>query len=392
MRDSIYLAWRYLSFHKIKSLVLILSVALIVFLPTGLKLLVQQGGESLTKRAEATPLIVGAKGSPLELTMNSLYFDTESPEAVEYAEALRIRETGFAEAIPLYTRFQSQGLPIVGTSLEYFDFRNLTLKDGRVMATMGECVIGSEVAEELDVKVGGSLVSSPESVFDLAGVYPLKMRVVGVFEPSGTADDHAIFTDLKTAWVIQGLAHGHVDMQSEQAASAVLKREGKQVVANASVKTYNEITPENVHAFHFHGAMADFPISSVIAVPHDAKSATMLRGRYVDKKSMIQVVQPSMVMNELLETISTVQKFVFIGLLVAGVSAAMTMILVFVLSFQLRKREMLTMNRIGAAPRTVLTLLGLEIGFILVIGTLIAAALSTLVALYGAEFIQNFII
>ena len=38
------------------------------------------------------------------------------------------------------------------------------------------------------------------------------MQVVGVLEPSYTADDGAIFVDLKTAWVIQGLVHGHQDM------------------------------------------------------------------------------------------------------------------------------------------------------------------------------------
>ena len=56
--------------------------------------------------------------------------------------------------------------------------------------------------------VGGHVVSSPESVFDLAGVYPLKMAVVGVLAPTHTPDDDAVFVDVKTAWVIAGLAHG----------------------------------------------------------------------------------------------------------------------------------------------------------------------------------------
>ena len=41
-------------------------------------------------------------------------------------------------------------------------------------------VIGAEVADRLGIAAGDSLLSSPETVFDLAGVYPLKMRIVGV--------------------------------------------------------------------------------------------------------------------------------------------------------------------------------------------------------------------
>ena len=55
------------------------------------------------------------------------------------------------------------------------------------------------------LKAGDSLVSSPESLFDLAGVYPLKMYVAGVLNKSHTSDDLAVFVDLKTTWVIQGL-------------------------------------------------------------------------------------------------------------------------------------------------------------------------------------------
>ena len=43
----------------------------------------------------------------------------------------------------------------------------------------------------------------PENLFDIAGVYPLKMEVVGILEATHTSDDLGIFVDLKTAWIIQ---------------------------------------------------------------------------------------------------------------------------------------------------------------------------------------------
>ncbi|MBD3872595.1 MAG: ABC transporter permease, partial [Acidobacteria bacterium] len=243
MRDVLFLAWRYLAHNRVKTAVLVGSIMLIVYLPVALRVLVRQSAAELTARAEATPLLIGAKGSPLELALSSLYFESDTPELTTYAEAERIADTGLAQAIPLYVRFKVRSQPIVGTSLEYFNVRNLRFAEGRAMAMLGECVLGARAAEALDVSVGGTVVSSPESVFDIAGVYPLKMQVVGVLDRSYTADDVAVFVDLKTAWIVQGLVHGHQDMAAPEAASGVLSREGDNIVANASVVQFTEITP-----------------------------------------------------------------------------------------------------------------------------------------------------
>ena len=66
------------------------------------------------------------------------------------------------------------------------------------------------------------------------------MKVVGVLM---TTDDEAVFVDIKTAWVIAGLAHGHTDVTAPGAESGVLAVEGDKIVANASVLSYTEITP-----------------------------------------------------------------------------------------------------------------------------------------------------
>ena len=56
---------------------------------------------------------------------------------------------------------------------------------------------------------------SARSCWDLAGDYPLKMKVVGILAASNSADDGAVFVDLKTQWVIEGFGHGHQDLESE---------------------------------------------------------------------------------------------------------------------------------------------------------------------------------
>ena len=392
MTDVLYLAWRYLAFHKIKTAILVASITLIVFLPVGLNVIVGQSSEELTARAEATPLLIGAKGSPLELVLNSLYFDADPPELTDYAAALRVAESRLATPIPLYVRFRSRDSPIVGTTLEYFDFRGLELSKGRPMAVLGECVIGSRVAEALAVGVGDTVISSPESVFDLAGVYPLKMSVVGVLEPSFTADDEAVFVDVKTAWVIQGLVHGHQDLAAPEAAAGVLKREGDTIVGNASVVQYNEITPDNVDSFHFHGDMSDYPLSAVIAVPKDQKSGTILMGRYEGEDEPNQIVQPTEVMNELLDTVLTIQGFVVAAILLVAAATVATAALVFLLSLRLRRREIETMTKIGGSRGIIGTILVSEIAAVLLLGVVLAGALTLVTSQFGAGIIRAWLL
>ena len=392
MRDVLYLAWRYLAYNRIKTAILVFAIMLIVYLPVGLNVLVNRSAAHLTARAEVTPLLVGAKGSPLELTLNSLYFESDTPEIMRYREVNRIAESELADPIPLYVRFRARDYPIVGTTIDYFQFRGLPATAGRFMAVLGDCVLGATVAEDLGLQPGSTIVSSPESVFDLAGVYPLKMHVVGVLGPSFGPDDRAIFVDIKTAWIMEGLGHGHQDLDRPEAASGVLAREGNRITANASLVQYNEITAKNMDSFHFHGDLGHYPISAIIAVPHDTRSSVILQGRYESADEPSQIVRPIMVLNDLLATILTIRSFVVAAMLIVGLGTAATAVLVFLLSLRLRRRELLTLSKIGGARGRIATVLAAEVFVVLVLGVAMAAGLTQLTRHFGTELIQKLIV
>jgi putative ABC transport system permease protein len=392
MRDVIYLAWRYLVFHRLKTIILVTSIMLIVYLPTGLNVVVKQSAEHLTARAEETPLLIGANGSSLELALNSLYFSSEHPELIDYAEATSVTESGLADAIPLYVRFRSRSHPIVGTSLDYFSFHDLTFASGRPMAVLGECVLGAAVAESLGLQPGDSVISSTETVFDLAGVYPLKMKVAGVLERSFTPDDDAIFVDVKTAWVIQGLGHGHQDLASSEATSGVLSRSEENIVANASVVQYNEITEENMNSFHFHGDLSGYPLTAVLAVPRNDKSGVILRGRYTGDDAGSQIIRPIAVIDELLDTILTIQQFIIAAVAIVGLATIATASLVFLLSLKLRRREIDTMHRIGGSRARVASILMAEVFIVVFVSGVLAAAMNVITWQIGPGIIENFVL
>jgi putative ABC transport system permease protein len=380
----LYLAWRYLVFHRWKTVVLVAALTLILFLPVGLRVLVRQGAERLVARAVATPLLVGAPGSPTELVLSSLYFESDVQETLSYSEAARIRDTGLAEAIPLHVRFRVRDQPIVGTTPEYFAFRGLHAVDGRFAAVLGEAVLGDRAARNLGVAVGDHVISSPESLFDIAGVYPLRMPVVGVLAPSDSPDDDAVFVDVKTAWVIQGLGHGHEDLSRPEAAPGVLEREGNVVIGNASVVQYNEITAENIDSFHFHGDPSRFPVTAVVAVPRDEKASALLQGRYQEVLA-VRMVRPEVVMGDLLATVFTVERYVIAGAVGVGLATLATVVLVFLLSLRQRARERETLEKIGAAPRAIRVLMASEAMFVLLVAAAMALTLTWLAGRFGPE-------
>jgi putative ABC transport system permease protein len=392
MIDSLYIAWKYLGFNKARTATLVACVTLIAILPLALQLLLAESERQLLSRAESTPLLLGAPGSALDLVMNGLYFDDEVPELISMAAVEAVEVSGLASPIPLYVRFKARRFPIVGTTLDYFDFRELALEEGRQLAQLGECVIGAEVAAQLGIKAGGSLLSSPETVFDLAGVYPLKMRVAGVLERSHTPDDLAVFVDIKTAWVVQGLVHGHEDVTRPQDTSVIIERTDTNVVANARLVEYTEITPLNIDSFHFHGSPGDYPLSAVIAVPEDIKAGTILRGRYLDGDAGYQLVVPETVIDGLLANIFRIKHMLDAVILVVGIATVLALILVFALSIRLRQREIHTVFRLGGSRLTVARLLVAEIAIIVLSSGVLCAVAIVLVYQYSNELVRTLFI
>jgi len=383
MKDVFYLAWRYLRYNRIKTAVLVASISLILFLPAAMQMLVREAARVLTARADATPLLVGARGSGVDLTLAALYFREPSLPPMLYREVERIQKTGIAAAIPLNLRYTAGGQRIVGTTPEYFDFRGLRIESGRGLALLGECVLGSRAAETLGAGPGDDVLSTPAGAFDVGGSFPLKMKVVGVLAPAGTPDDGAVFADVKTTWVIAGIAHGHTDVTAPSASSGVLSRGEGNVVANASVLPYTEITPENIDSFHFHGDRDGFPVDAAIVVPPDRKSGIVLRGRYEEDPGDVQILVPRTVVDELVDTMFSVRDAVFLVTVGLGVATLATAALVFALSIRLRRREIETMRKIGAPRARLAAVLATEVLLVLLASFAIAAGLTAIVSRFG---------
>lgn len=392
MKQSFYLAIKYLMYYKFRTLVLIVSIGLILFLPIGLQRLIVESEEQMLLRADATPLVIGAKGSSTDLVINTLYFEQDDIESIKLSKIKELNNTQLGYAIPVLSIFKAREYPIVGTDLDYFSFRNLTLKEGRNLQYVGECVIGSDVSEKLNKVPGDYLVSSPENFIDLAGVYPLKMKIVGVLNASNTSDDKAVFTDLKTNWIIMGLGHGHQDLKDVKDPTLVLKRDSTKVTASSKVFMYNEINAENLDSFHFHGGLEDYPITSILFVPNSLKSSTILRGRFEAKEFSEQIAVPTMVVENLLLTIFRIKRIFNMVFLLVGLATLIIISLIVILTLRLRKEELFTMFTIGSSKFKTMEIIGFELFLMVLFSAVIALLLYSVTGFFIEDFIQQFII
>ncbi len=391
MRDVLYLAGRYLAHHRAKTAVLVGSITLILFLPAALRVVVGGAASVLADRAERTPLVMGARGSAVDLVLSALYFTEPSVEAIPHGEVEALRGEGLGAVLPLHLGFTAGGSRIVGTTPEYFGFRGLELAEGRRFAVLGEAVLGARAAAALGVGAGSHVVSTPAGAFDVAGSFPLRMQVVGVLAPAGTPDDDAVFVDLRTAWVIEGIGHGHDDVAAlesgEPGDGLVEAVEEGHVVAGPALLPYTEITPENLASFHFHGDESDFPLHAAIVVPQDERARTLLLGRYLEGDRPVQLVAPGAVVDDLVETLFSVRDAVLVVSIGLGLATAATAALVFALSIRVRRAEIESMRRMGVTRRRLHAILATEILAVLLMAGLLAGLLTLAASRFGGALV-----
>ncbi len=121
---------------------------------------------------------------------------------IEYRQRNRVDESGLARTLPLLARYRASDHLIVGTTDDYLTYRQLTLASGEPLERWGDCLLGWQAAKDLGLKPGDNVLTQSENMLDLTGAAPLRMRVRGVLNRTGEADDEVIFCHLETCWII----------------------------------------------------------------------------------------------------------------------------------------------------------------------------------------------
>jgi putative ABC transport system permease protein len=374
MSGLFYLALCHARAHAGRSLLLVLCIALALWVPLTAGVLAKRYNRDLRSRAESTPLLVGAPGNRYDLTLAALYFrPSERIDTITYRDLDNLQAEGRGVCIPLHQRFTARGYPILATSVEYAEFRDMRVAAGDDPLRIGSCALGADVAKELNLGPGDYLYSDPTELYDIARPPGLKMRIAGVYAPTASPDDGAVFCDVRTAWVLEGIAHGHEEADEIDEELVISKTDDSVSISGALIE-YAEVTEANEATFHYHGDTSLLPLTAVLAIPNSRKDATLLKSG-VNARMPLQAVTPSSVIDDLLGVVFRVKAFFdLVGVFLVITTAALVA-LVFLLSSRLRTGEMRTLHRIGAPKSAARTLIGIEI-----LGTLVVAILLSVAA------------
>ena len=236
------MAWRYLRFRWLVSLLTVIGIGLGVALVCAVLALRHESERALSRDAGLYDLVVGGKGSPLQLVLSSVYHLDSPTGNLPYSDFERLRrDSRVLWVAPVGLGDNFSGYRIVGTEPQFFDLpdRNgkafFTFAKGKVFENRFDVVLGSQVAASTGLGLGDTFFGT-HGLVEVPGAEvhrDFPYRVSGILAPTATAQDRAIFGTLESVWeihetedrlhsAIQGsaLLEGH----REREASAILIR------------------------------------------------------------------------------------------------------------------------------------------------------------------------
>ena len=182
-----------------------LSIMLTAF-GVSIALLISQFGNHIQNRinldGQGIDIVVGAKGSPLQLILSSVYHIDIPTGNIAYSKAKKIMNNPqIEESIPLALGDNWRGFRIVGTNTNYIRHYDMSLSTGRYWDQNFEVVVGSSV----NLDIGDEFMGVHGLLEDGSSHEEHKYNVVGILKPSGTVIDRLILTSLNSVLDIHGL-------------------------------------------------------------------------------------------------------------------------------------------------------------------------------------------
>ena len=194
-------AWRYLWSRPLGAALNVLLLSLGLASITFLLLVGYQLNKAFERDLAGVDVVVGAKGSPMQLILSGvLHIDVPPGNVPLQAVQALAKHPLVARVIPISLGDNVQGFRIVGTSHDYVSLYNATLAYGRLWDAPMQVVLGATAAAKLGVPLGGHMVGSHGLGAGGHAHGDSRYTVVGVLAPSGSVLDRLVLTDTASVW------------------------------------------------------------------------------------------------------------------------------------------------------------------------------------------------
>jgi len=409
--STLRLLWAYLRARPLMTLLTTLLVALGMATVVIVTLVTGQFDERLRRDAAGIDLVVGAKGSPLQLVLSGVYHLDVPPGNIALSALDELRANRLvAQAVPISLGDSFRGFRIVGTEPEFLTMHAARFAGGQVFSAPMQAVLGARVAAEAGLRTGDRFAGTHGMGAGGPAHADETYTVSGVLAPTGGVIDRLVVTSTESIWQTHEHGHGAVVSPSsvppkapEPSATAAPARpispsptppkernDGRHAHAHAHREARKAVTSPAGGS----GAVQSAPAQALGAgaarsakppadpsrdADHDhdaehapAREVTMLLVRYasplaavslprtINASDRLQAASPAFESARLVQLVGVgVDGLRAFGLLILTVAAGS----VFVALFQAlsdRRREMALMRLLGATPAHLFRLLLLE--------------------------------
>ncbi len=371
------LAWKNIIHKPLNTLLSLVLFGLGIGLISLLFLLDHQLQQNFEKNLAEVDLVIGAKGSPLQMILSSMYHidaPTGNISLQEIRPFLNPNHPLIKEALPISLGDSYRGFRIVGTTKTVLDWYNLEVDRGSFVQHDFDVTIGAQVARTLQMSEGDRFKSS-HGLADAEGLEhddAHDFKVVGILAPSGTVMDQLILTTPQTYWSV----HSHEEEGDDEHDDHDHEKE-----SDAGHDDHDH--DHSGHDGHSHNETATLldedgeeEITNVLLRFKGRNFQALNMQRSINENTDLQAATPAIEINRLFSMMNDAERVLrllaFVIVFVSGLSIFISLFS----SLKERKYELSIMRVMGGTRRTLFFLLIMEGLILAIIGFVLGILLS----------------
>lgn len=334
--------------------------------------------EKFEKNFAGIDLVIGAKGSPLQLILSSLYHLDAPTGNMPVAEAkafLNPKHPIFKAAIPLSLGDSHKGYRIVGTNAGFINLYQAEFEAGKVFKETMEVVVGATVAKNLGMKPGDTFKSSHGLIEDENLVHEdaAPFKVVGILKKTGSVIDQLLITKTQSIWAVHE-EHEHEGEENEEH-----DHEGEE-------HAHDSAAAEEDRPLAYY---EDQQITSLLVQFRGRNIQALNMARNINENTNFQAATPAIEINRLYTLLGVGEEALkALAMLIIFVSGLSIFISLFS-SLRERKYELAVMRTLGAKPGFLFQLIIFEGVILAVLGFIFGIALSHGSMIFLADFLEK---
>ena len=354
------LAWKNIIHNPLSLLLNLLLLTLGIGLINFILLLNNQLKDKFDKNLANIDLVIGAKGSPLQLILSSMYHIDAPTGNITVKEAKPFLREGhplIKRSVPLSMGDSYKGFRIIGTDYSILDLYDAKVSKGYRWAETFEVTAGAEVANQLNLEIGSKFKSShgfndDEDLEHEEGTFV----IVGILAPTGSVIDQLLLCNTKSVWDVHKHQGGeHIDHDIDSTG----------VVPFYDMTRASLLSNENEDI-----------TSILIQYTNKTNFQALSMPRNINENTDLQAASPAYEINRLYDMMGTGTKALQLLAILIAIVSAISIFVSLINSLRQRKYELSLLRVLGGRPISLFALIILEGIIMSLIGYLLGMLLS----------------